>query len=164
MTNLLTEYALDWLQSRNSEKPFFLFHKAVHYPFKPTPKYRGTYANAEVIRPETATVSKESLAAKPRWLQKRRPGRCEIIPRFSGRWGFEDLYRLYCETLLGLDESVGSILDYLESSGLADQTLTMYMGDNGYQLGEHGLVGKLNAYGNRRFSSPLLKYKMAEDP
>ena len=60
--------------------------------------------------------------------------------------GFDNFYRRYTETLLALDESVGRVLDYLEESGLAENTLVLYLGDNGFLLGEHGLIDKRNAY------------------
>jgi arylsulfatase A-like enzyme len=33
---------------------------------------------------------------------------------------------------------VGNVLDALDASGAADNTLVLFMGDHGYQLGEHG--------------------------
>jgi arylsulfatase A-like enzyme len=59
---------------------------------------------------------------------------------------FDTFYRAYCETLLALDESVGRVLDYLDASGLSGSTLVIYMSDNGFLLGEHGLIDKRNAY------------------
>jgi arylsulfatase A-like enzyme len=65
---------------------------------------------------------------------------------YHGAMQFEEFYRAYCETLLALDESVGRVLDYLDQAGLRESTLVMYMGDNGFLLGEHGLIDKRNAY------------------
>jgi N-acetylglucosamine-6-sulfatase len=59
---------------------------------------------------------------------------------------FDDFYRRYAETLLALDEGVGRVLDFLESSELGRNTLVLYMGDNGFSLGEHGLIDKRHAY------------------
>jgi N-acetylglucosamine-6-sulfatase len=59
---------------------------------------------------------------------------------------FEDHYRDYCRTLMSLDESVGSVLNQLESAGLLDDTLVMYTSDNGFQFGEHGLIDKRTMY------------------
>jgi arylsulfatase A-like enzyme len=59
---------------------------------------------------------------------------------------FDEFYRAYSETLLALDESVGRVLDYLDRSGLARSTVVLYLGDNGFMLGEHGLIDKRNAY------------------
>jgi N-acetylglucosamine-6-sulfatase len=41
---------------------------------------------------------------------------------------------------------VGRVLDYLQSEGLLDSTLVVYMGDNGFAFGEHGLIDKRTAY------------------
>jgi arylsulfatase A-like enzyme len=59
---------------------------------------------------------------------------------------FDAFYRRYAETLLALAEGVGRVLDYLEQSGLAESTLVLYTSDNGFSLGEHGLIDKRHAY------------------
>ncbi len=58
----------------------------------------------------------------------------------------DTVYRRYAETLLALDESIGRVLEQLEKSGLAKNTILVYMGDNGFSLGEHGLIDKRHAY------------------
>ena len=47
---------------------------------------------------------------------------------------------------MSVDESVGRVLDYLGSEKLLDSTLVIYMGDNGFAFGEHGLIDKRTAY------------------
>src|SRR5699024_7283266 len=66
-------------------------------------------------------------------------------------------YRRYSETLLALDDSIGTVMDELDESGMADSTLLLYTSDNGYTLGEHGLVGKQTAY-ESSVRVPLLAY------
>lgn len=65
---------------------------------------------------------------------------------YHGQMEFDEFYRRYTETLLALDESIGRVLDYLEESGLAENTLVIYSSDQGFLLGEHGLIDKRNAY------------------
>jgi N-acetylglucosamine-6-sulfatase len=65
---------------------------------------------------------------------------------YHGDMTYDTLYRNYAETLLALDESIGRVLDHLERTGLAENTLVIYMGDNGFLLGEHGLIDKRTAY------------------
>jgi N-acetylglucosamine-6-sulfatase len=48
--------------------------------------------------------------------------------------------------LLGVDDSVGRIMDVLRKRGELDSTLLVYMGDNGFAFGEHGLIDKRTAY------------------
>lgn len=154
LTDVLTEYALDWLRQRDDDAPFFLFlsHKAVHRPWRPPPRHRGRYADAPVTRPETFDETKHGPKGKPKWVENQRLGKLGVATR-----DFERLYRRYCETLLSLDESVGAVLDYLDETGLANSTLTLYMGDNGFLLGEHGLVDKRVAY-EPSIRVPLLAY------
>src|SRR5690606_35648077 len=59
---------------------------------------------------------------------------------------FDEFYRRYAETLLSVDESVGRVLNALEEHGLAQNTLVVYMGDNGFSFGEHGLIDKRHAF------------------
>ncbi|MBR3695168.1 MAG: sulfatase-like hydrolase/transferase [Akkermansia sp.] len=54
------------------------------------------------------------------------------------RWYMED----YLGTILSLDESIASLLDYLDQSGLSENTLVIYVGDQSFYLGEHGLYDK----------------------
>ena len=59
---------------------------------------------------------------------------------------FETLVKRYCELILSLDESIGRILRYLENEGLKESTMLIYMGDNGFSFGEHGLIDKRHFY------------------
>lgn len=54
------------------------------------------------------------------------------------RWYMED----YLGTLLAVDESIATLLDYLDTHGLSENTLVIYVGDQGFYLGEHGLYDK----------------------
>jgi len=58
----------------------------------------------------------------------------------------DGFYQQYCEALLAVDDSIGRVLDYLREQKLLDSTLIIYMGDNGFMFGEHGLIDKRVAY------------------
>jgi arylsulfatase A-like enzyme len=47
---------------------------------------------------------------------------------------------------MGIDNSVGRVLEYLKENDLDKETLIIYMGDNGFSFGEHGLIDKRHAY------------------
>jgi arylsulfatase A-like enzyme len=64
---------------------------------------------------------------------------------YHGR-DWETQARNYCETLSSLDESITAVLEYLKKSGLDENTLVIYMGDNGFAWGEHGLIDKRQFY------------------
>jgi choline-sulfatase len=52
----------------------------------------------------------------------------------------------YYTSLAFLDHQVGRVLDALDASGLADDTIVVYLGDNGYMLGQHGRFEKHCSY------------------
>jgi hypothetical protein len=52
----------------------------------------------------------------------------------------------YAEAVFTIDENVGKLLKYLDDAGLRDSTLVVYMGDNGFALGEHGFYDKRDAF------------------
>jgi arylsulfatase A-like enzyme len=52
----------------------------------------------------------------------------------------------YYAMISHLDAAVGRILDALEKTGEADNTLILFSSDNGLAVGQHGLMGKQNLY------------------
>ena len=163
-TDVLTNLALDWLQKQRS-KPFMLYlsYKAVHYPFHPAPRNLGRYEKAKIKYPETMANTEENYATQPHWVRERRYGIHGIDHMETGPLdndpvpSFDDLYHRYCETVHGLDENLGRVLDYLDRSGLAKSTLVLYLGDNGFELGEHGFYDKRDAF-EESIRIPMLAY------
>lgn len=66
--------------------------------------------------------------------------------RERAQWKFNRYMRDYLKTLRSLDDNVGRLLDYLEESGLADNTLVVYTSDQGFYMGEHGWFDKRFMY------------------
>ena len=58
------------------------------------------------------------------------------------RWKYRRYMRNYLSTVKAVDESVGRMLDYLDESGLAENTVVIYSSDQGFYLGEHGWYDK----------------------
>jgi N-acetylglucosamine-6-sulfatase len=149
ITDELTDYALDWLAQPRSGAPFFLYlaHKAVHSDFVPADRHRGRYAEKTIPLPATYANTPENYAGKPLWLKNQRNSRHGVDYAFNlPAFDLQAYHRRYCETLLAVDESLGRIFRYLEEQGTLRSTLVVYMGDNGYQFGEHGLIDKRTAY------------------
>jgi arylsulfatase A-like enzyme len=176
ITDLLTNHALDWMESRDRTKPFFLYlsHKAVHAEFNPASRHAGMYKDAAISLPPSFGTSDVQVAGKtlkdnnirreagpikplqgeayygkgrtPDWQKMQRESWHGVDHMYHGAINFDDFYRRYCETLLGVDESIGKLLQYLDDEGLASSTLVIYMGDNGFSFGEHGLIDKRHFY------------------
>ena len=62
------------------------------------------------------------------------------------RWKYQRYMQDYLRTVQSVDDSVGTILDFLEESGLADNTVVIYASDQGFYLGEHGWFDKRFMY------------------
>ncbi|HLS27513.1 MAG TPA: sulfatase/phosphatase domain-containing protein [Opitutales bacterium] len=58
------------------------------------------------------------------------------------RWKYQRYVKDYLRTVAAVDEGIGKILDYLEESGEADNTIVIYSSDQGFFLGEHGWYDK----------------------
>ncbi|WP_323846693.1 sulfatase [Microbulbifer magnicolonia] len=147
-TDLLTDYAIDWLKERESDQPFFLYlsHKAVHAEFQPAERHDGQYEQVKIPYPDSMDNNERNYVGKPAWVRAQRDSWHGVDYAYHGDLQFDEFYRDYAETLLGVDESVGRVMTYLEEHDLAEDTLVIYMGDNGFLLGEHGLIDKRNAY------------------
>jgi len=169
ISDILTQHAIEWMNSREGDKPFFLYlsHKAVHAEFAPARRHLGKYEDEEIIYPPsyktplygipdlpTGPGNQEPLSGEayygenrmPDWSKHQRESWHGVDYMYHGRMDFETFYKRYCEALLGVDESIGEVLNYLDNNGLGESTMVIYMGDNGFSFGEHGLIDKRHFY------------------
>lgn len=147
ITDELTDYAVEWLGQQTGDKPFFLYlsHKAVHANFTPAERHQGRYADADLsFLPRGEGVTAENNA--PRWVRDQRNSWHGIDFSYHSDAGLDYLYRRYCESFLAVDDSIGRVMDQLREMGVHDETLVIYMGDNGFMWGEHGLIDKRVSY------------------
>ena len=148
ITDELTDYALTWLGERRKDQPYFLYlsHKAVHAEFFPAERHRGRYANAEFVPPRSMDAAGTNASGRPMWVQNQRNSWHGIEYAYHSNLELGEYYKRYAETLLAVDESVGRVLSALKERNELESTLLIYMGDNGFGFGEHGLIDKRNAY------------------
>ncbi len=149
ITDELTDYAIAWLEKQNpATKPFFLYlsHKAVHANFTPAERHKGKLADLPFRRPASEANTVENYKDKPRWLRDQRNSWHGVDFPYHSELDIENYYKNYCETLCAVDDSIGRVLDQLKKMGIHQQTLIIYMGDNGFLFGEHGLIDKRVAY------------------
>jgi arylsulfatase A-like enzyme len=163
-TDRLTDYAVEWLDSRDQKKPFFLYlsHKGVHAEFYPAKRHEGKYANIPIISPPsmylTATDSSRTYGTVtapatsvnyrdiPQWVRAQRYSWHGVDNMYHGTIPFDQFYRRYLETLQAVDESIQRVMNWVREKGLEKNTMLVYMGDNGFSFGEHGLIDKRHAY------------------
>lgn len=150
ITDELTGYAIDWLEkdAKTSQKPFFIYlsHKGVHGMFHPAKRHAGRYRDKPLPVPVTMADTPENYKDKPMWLKNQRNSWHGVDFAYHRDTDIAEHYRLYCESLLSVDDSIARVRAWLQESGLAENTLVLYMGDNGFQWGEHGLIDKRTAY------------------
>ena len=159
ITDELTDYAVQWLRGRESgqaaegkrdeeDDPFFLYvsHKAVHADFLPANRHAFRYEDKPFDRPLTWAEDESQFSGLPVWVRNQRNSRHGVEFAYYSELDLATYYRRYCESLLAVDESLGRLMEQLQESGELDSTLILYLGDNGFLFGEHGLIDKRCAY------------------
>ena len=71
------------------------------------------------------------------------------------KWKYQRYMQDYLACISSVDDNVGRVLDYLEKSGLAENTIVVYTSDQGFYLGEHGWFDKRFIY-DESFKTPLI--------
>jgi N-acetylglucosamine-6-sulfatase len=147
VTDFLTDQASSFIRE-NANRPFMMYlsHKAVHADFSPAERHKGLYSDVPIPHPPSMPDTEETYRGKPEWVRRQRNSWHGVDGMYNHRIQFDDFYRDYCRTLMGVDESVGRVMQELEDRKLLNDTLIIYMGDNGFLLGEHGLIDKRCMY------------------
>ncbi|UFH35499.1 sulfatase family protein [Flavobacterium acetivorans] len=70
-------------------------------------------------------------------------------------WKFQRYMRDYLSTAVSLDRNIGRTLDYLDKNNLTENTIVIYMSDQGFYLGEHGWFDKRFIY-EESFRTPMV--------
>ncbi len=70
-------------------------------------------------------------------------------------WKYRRYMVDYLNTAASMDRNIGKVLDYLKENGLEDNTLVLYLSDQGFYMGEHGWFDKRWMY-EESFRTPIL--------
>jgi len=128
-TNVLAQYAERFV--RSAAGPLFLYFApaAPHAPATPGPGLVG--APVPVAPPEPPSLDEADVSDKPAWVRR--------LPRLGPSGiAVEAAFRANQErTLISVDRAVGGIIDALRDTGRLQDTLIMFLSDNGILLGEH---------------------------
>jgi arylsulfatase A-like enzyme len=71
------------------------------------------------------------------------------------RWKYQRYMQDYLGCIASVDDSVGRILNWLDASGEAENTIVVYNSDQGFYLGEHGWFDKRWIY-EESLRSPMV--------
>ncbi len=159
-SDVIADKALDYLKRRRpKDKPFMFFchFKAPHDTWEFADRYKDFLEDVEIPEPPTLFDDYEGRSdALRKQLQYigsewgHHTDFEEETQGLEGRAKKKKQYQLYMKKYLrcvkGVDDNVGRILDYLDESGLAENTIVIYTADQGFFLGEHGLYDKRFMY------------------
>lgn len=147
-----TAKALEFLQTAQANgSPYFLYlaYKAPHKPALPPARY----ANANVfVPPDSPNFNEADVSDKPNWIKKLPL----LAPSTIQKWRLERL-NAQRETL-AIDDGVQSIIDLLKAGGDLDNTLVIFMSDNGMSWGNHRRLGKWCPYEECSHVPLLIRY------
>ena len=175
--DVTADFALDFLRkSSGGDAPWCLVFqtKAPHRPFQPAPRHADLFSDIEWPKPPTydddyATRQVAAEAEDMRFevslagdYQGEIPGGLSASAKRD--WIFNRFVKDHHRAVYSVDENLGRILDYLDQSGQAEDTLIVYTTDNGFFLGEHGWYDKRFMYEPALRIPLLMRYPRRIDP
>lgn len=148
LTRVMGDQALEFLEGCSNKQAFCLSmsFKAPHCQdgdprqFIYDHAYKDIYQDITFPKPQTGNSKywhqfpdffKENNEARKRWKI-----------RFSEPELYQEMVRNYHRLIYGVDVQIGRIREKLAAMGMADNTVIILVGDNGFFLGEHGMAGK----------------------
>ncbi len=108
------------------------------------PYNRATEAQKAAYKP---TLDKIAADFKENWPS--------MTDEEKMRWKYQRYMQDYLASISLVDDNIGRLLDYLEETGQAENTIVVYTSDQGFYLGEHGWFDKRFIY-DESFKTPLL--------
>lgn len=201
-TNIIEDLAEDWLNKRDTSKPFCLVigHKATHRTWMPDTTDMGRFDNVTFPLPQNfyddykgrkaaavqdmtiaktmrldydlkmfASDSTENAQASIARMNPAQRAKFDtyyktIYQDFKSKnlsgnalaeWKYQRYMRDYLSTAASLDRNIGRALAYLDEHNLTNNTLVIYLSDQGFYLGEHGWFDKRWMY-EESFRTPMV--------
>lgn len=136
-------------QASQGEKPFFLWmctqvpHMNHKHEWNARPETLQLYADADIPLPASWS---DDLSGKPPYLEASRSRQQALKYGYDQQANVLNHIRRYYAAVTEVDASIGRVLDHLKKLGLDDNTWIVFMGDNGWFLGEHQFTSKVLAY------------------
>ena len=141
-SELFAEATVDFLKSRDDERPFFAYvsFMAPHDPRTMPKQYLDMYDPADIPLPESFMPRHPFDNGD----LKTRDERLEAWPRTPDaiRRHIAEYYAMITHA----DAEIGKVIDTLKQTGQYENTIIVFAGDNGLALGKHGLMGKQSIY------------------
>ena len=152
---IVASWAVEQIRTLPKDQPFFLAAGFFlpHVPCYATQKWFDLYPDDDSVLPEVLENDRDDTPRFSWYLHWSLPEPRLKWVRESGQW--RNLVRSYLACTSFVDSQVGRLLDALEESGQADNTIVVLWGDHGWHLGEKQITGK-NTLWERSTRVPLL--------
>ena len=171
-TDIVTKKAIDWMKAQDKSQPFLMccHFKATHEPFDFPERMRHLYDGVTFPEPENLmdwdsdTNGRGFVGQKLEEIGRRweaasvdpdkwwcrypeLPFSTKGMQRTAARKAIYQKYiRDYLRCGATVDDNIGKLLQALDDMGIADNTIVVYVSDQGYFLGEHGFFDKRMFY------------------
>lgn len=170
-TDIVTDMTMDWIRNRDKNKPFMMFchFKATHEPCDYPKRFEHLYDDVEIPEPSNLMefgpeksgrtfegqqleniAHRWQIASKDTTWWCKYPGlpfSIEGLDKEAARKKtYQKLVKDYLRCGAAVDENIGRLLDMLKQEGIDENTIVVYVSDQGYFLGEHGFFDKRMMY------------------
>mgnify|MGYP001043035235 CR=1 FL=1 len=152
VTDITTDRAIEFLRSTDHASPFALTlsFNAPHADDSDERQFIWPEAMNELysntVIPDPPLSEPEFFDALPEFLKEASLNRVRWYWRFDTPEKRQQMTKGHLRMISGVDAAIGRVMEELESLELADNTVIILMGDNGYFLGERGYAGKWLPY------------------
>jgi len=162
LTQIMREQADDFLDRRDSGKPFCLSisfkapHSGVGYlELTPDPSLEELYCGIDIPYPETR--NQEYYNALPEFIKRSNARYNYWELRYSTPEKYQSIMRDYYRLITGVDMALGQLRASLAKRGLAENTVIVFLSDNGEMTGDYMLGGKQYLY-DASLRIPMIVY------
>ncbi len=136
-TDVIADIAVKRIRQAPDDEPLFalIAPYTPHEPNLPAPRHEGDERCRDLEPWSPPNYDEADVSDKPAYIQAESPLADD---------GFD--LTAHCESLLAVDEMIGRVGRALEDEGRLDDTVFVFIGDNGMTWGEHRRVAKVSPY------------------
>lgn len=139
-TDVLSNKAVDFIH-KNNDVPFFLMLTVYspHQPYLAADRHKDLFKSYDdtFFPYNPPNYFEENISDKPAWLNSYEPQTKDYI---------EKVYQRMLRSLMSVDDAVGAVVTALDKEDIRNNTIIIFMSDNGLALGDHRLIGKACPY------------------
>lgn len=138
----VASWTIEQLKHPPADKPFFLAAGFFlpHVPMYATDKWFNLYPEDDSVLPKILADDRSDTPRFSWYLHWSLPE--PRLPWLKEHHQWRNMVRSYLACTSFVDDQVGRILQALDETGLAQNTILVLWGDNGWHLGEKGITGK----------------------